>query len=223
MTTIGGVLAPGDEILQIVPSGDELIVEAKVSPADIAFIRVGQDAAIKFDAYDLGIYGAGKGKVIYISADTLSEETQEGVETYLSGSAGGRHFDPAPAQGGREDRDPARHDRDRRNHHRRIDRVPLSDQADPQDFFGGLEQYVRGTRYPGDPAVLLPAVVSAGCGEGSGLRLAPAFGHRFGEVREQHREPEPCGNEPGEAFSCAVAEPRSRRNRIVVRTSRSPR
>ena len=82
VTTIGGVLAPGDEILQIVPSGDELIVEAKVSPADIAFIRVGQDAAIKFDAYDSGIYGSGKGKVIYISADTLSEETAEGVETY---------------------------------------------------------------------------------------------------------------------------------------------
>ncbi|MBA2770851.1 MAG: HlyD family efflux transporter periplasmic adaptor subunit [Sphingomonas sp.] len=82
ITTIGGVLAPGDEILQIVPSGDELIVEAKVSPADIAFIRVDQDAAIKFDAYDSGIYGSGKGRVIYISADTLSEETEEGVETY---------------------------------------------------------------------------------------------------------------------------------------------
>jgi adhesin transport system membrane fusion protein len=82
ITTIGGVLAPGDEILQIVPSGDELIVEAKVSPADIAFIRVGQEAAIKFDAYDSGIYGSGKGEVTYISADTLSEETEEGVETY---------------------------------------------------------------------------------------------------------------------------------------------
>ena len=82
VTTIGGVLAPGDEILQIVPSADELIVEAKVSPADIAFIRVGQEAAIKFDAYDLGIYGSGKGRVTYISADTLSEETEEGVETY---------------------------------------------------------------------------------------------------------------------------------------------
>ena len=82
ITTIGGVLAPGDEILQIVPSGDELIIEAKVSPADIAFIRVGQEAAIKFDAYDPGIYGSGKGSVTYISADTLSEETEEGVETY---------------------------------------------------------------------------------------------------------------------------------------------
>jgi adhesin transport system membrane fusion protein len=82
VTTIGGVLAPGDEILQIVPSGDELIVEAKVSPADIAFIRVDQEAAIKFDAYDSGIYGSGKGRVIYISADTLSEKTEEGVETF---------------------------------------------------------------------------------------------------------------------------------------------
>lgn len=82
LTTLGGVLGAGDEILQIVPSGDELIVEAKVSPADIAFIRVGQEAAVKFDAYDAGIYGSGKGKVTYISADTLSEETEEGVQTY---------------------------------------------------------------------------------------------------------------------------------------------
>lgn len=82
LTTVGGVLGAGDELLQIVPTADELIVESKVSPADIAFIRLGQEAAVKFDAYDAGIYGSGKGKVAYISADTLSEETEEGVETY---------------------------------------------------------------------------------------------------------------------------------------------
>lgn len=82
LTTIGGVLGPGDEVLQIVPSADELIVEAKVSPAEIAFIRAGQDASIKFDAYDSSIYGSAEGEVTYVSADTVSEKTEEGEETF---------------------------------------------------------------------------------------------------------------------------------------------
>ena len=51
-TTVGAVLRPGDEMLQIVPTNDVLIVEAKVKPADIGFIRPGQSASVKFDAYD---------------------------------------------------------------------------------------------------------------------------------------------------------------------------
>lgn len=80
--TVGGVLRAGDEVLQMVPSGDKLVVEARVSPADIAFIKNGQDAAVKFDAYDSTIYGSAEGRVTYISADTLSEETEDGIETY---------------------------------------------------------------------------------------------------------------------------------------------
>lgn len=76
LTTIGGVLRPGDEVMQIVPTGQELIVEAKVLPSDIAYVRVGQSAAVKFDAYDSSIYGAGEGKVAYISPDTLTEQGQ---------------------------------------------------------------------------------------------------------------------------------------------------
>lgn len=82
VTTIGGVLRPGDEVLQVVPSADNLIVEAKVSPADIAFIRVGQPASVKFDAYDSSIYGAGQGRVSYVSADTLTEQTPQGAQSY---------------------------------------------------------------------------------------------------------------------------------------------
>jgi len=82
LTTIGGVLRPGDEMLQIVPTGDRLIVEAKVSPAEIAFIRVGQPASVKFDAYDSAIYGAGEGRVAYVSADTLNEQTPQGPQPY---------------------------------------------------------------------------------------------------------------------------------------------
>lgn len=78
LTTVGGVLRPGDEVMQIVPTGEELIVEARVSPADIAFVRTGQSAAIKFDAYDSSIYGSANGKVTYVSADTLAEQTAEG-------------------------------------------------------------------------------------------------------------------------------------------------
>lgn len=73
LTTIGGVLRPGDEVLQIVPTGQELIVEAKVSPTDIAYVRTGQSASVKFDAYDSSIFGSAEGKVTYISPDTLTE------------------------------------------------------------------------------------------------------------------------------------------------------
>jgi len=81
-TTVGAVLRPGDEVLQIVPTGEELIVEAQVQPADIGFIRVGQPANVKFDAYDYTIYGSGVGEVIYISADTLTEQNARGEFSY---------------------------------------------------------------------------------------------------------------------------------------------
>src|SRR5690606_18245744 len=77
-TTVGAVLRPGDEVLQIVPTDAELIVEAQVEPADIGFIRLGQQASVKFDAYDYTIYGSGVGEVTYISADTLTEQTARG-------------------------------------------------------------------------------------------------------------------------------------------------
>lgn len=82
LTTLGGVLRPSDEVLTIVPTGDELIIEAKMSPKDIAYVRVGQKASVKFDAYDSGIYGSARGDVIYISPDTLSEQTPSGESVY---------------------------------------------------------------------------------------------------------------------------------------------
>ena len=82
LTTVGGVLRPSDEVLSIVPTGEEMIVEAKLSPTDIAYVKLGQDANIKFDAYDSSIYGSAIGKVSYISADTLMEQTPKGEEKY---------------------------------------------------------------------------------------------------------------------------------------------
>lgn len=82
MTTVGGVLRPSDEVLQIVPTGEELIVEATVSPVDIAYIRLGQSASVKFDAYDSSIFGSADGRVIYASPDTLSEQSPSGEQVY---------------------------------------------------------------------------------------------------------------------------------------------
>lgn len=74
VTTIGGVVRPGEEILQIIPLDEELFVEARVKPEDIAGVRPGQEATVKLSAYDYTIYGALKGKVKLISADTFKDE-----------------------------------------------------------------------------------------------------------------------------------------------------
>lgn len=82
ITTLGGVLRGGDELMQIVPVDDKLIVETKVKPADIAMIRPGLTAAIRFDAFDYTVYGAVKGVVTYVSADTIKEDTKGGEQTF---------------------------------------------------------------------------------------------------------------------------------------------
>lgn len=74
VTTIGGVVRPGEEILQIIPLDEELFVEARVKPEDIAGIRRGQAATVKLSAYDYTIYGTLKGVVTLISADTFKDD-----------------------------------------------------------------------------------------------------------------------------------------------------
>lgn len=82
VTTVGGVLRAGEEIMQIVPVDDELIVQAKVRPADIARVRPGLEANVRFDPFDYTIFGSVAAKVIYVSADTLKEQTNRGEEIY---------------------------------------------------------------------------------------------------------------------------------------------
>lgn len=82
ITTLGGVIRPGEEVMQIVPLEDDLVIEAKVAPADIAFIRPGLEASVKIDAYDYTIYGDLPGRLVYISADTLTENLQQGEDPY---------------------------------------------------------------------------------------------------------------------------------------------
>ncbi|MEL6451942.1 MAG: HlyD family type I secretion periplasmic adaptor subunit [Pseudomonadota bacterium] len=77
VTTIGGVVRPGEEILQIIPLDEELFVEARVAPKDIAGVRPGQEASVKLSAYDYTIYGALQGEVRLISADTFKDERKQ--------------------------------------------------------------------------------------------------------------------------------------------------
>ena len=80
VTTIGGVVRPGEEILQIIPLDEELFVEARVKPENIAGVRRGQEATIKLSAYDYTIYGSLKGVVGVISADTFKDERSRDPE-----------------------------------------------------------------------------------------------------------------------------------------------
>ncbi|EGR3032778.1 HlyD family type I secretion periplasmic adaptor subunit [Vibrio parahaemolyticus] len=80
LRSIGGVVKPGEPIMEIVPRNSALIVEARISPQNIAFIKAGLPATVKFSAYDFVIYGGLKGKVSYVSADAL--QTDEGKAYY---------------------------------------------------------------------------------------------------------------------------------------------
>jgi adhesin transport system membrane fusion protein len=72
--TIGGVIRPGADIIEIVPSDQTLLVEVKIKPSDIAFIYIGQKSKVKFSAYDFSIYGGLSGEVVYVSPDTIKDE-----------------------------------------------------------------------------------------------------------------------------------------------------
>lgn len=82
VTTVGGVLQAGEEIMQIIPIDDELLVEAKIRPEDIAKVKTGLHASIRLDPFDYTIYGGVDAKVAYVSADTLKEDTAQGEEIY---------------------------------------------------------------------------------------------------------------------------------------------
>lgn len=74
VNTVGAVLQPGSDLVEIIPLDDQLVVEAKIAPQDIAFLRPGQPAKVKFTAYDFTIYGGLEAQVTHISADTVTDE-----------------------------------------------------------------------------------------------------------------------------------------------------
>ncbi|ALI01612.1 secretion protein HlyD [Pseudomonas sp. FW306-02-F02-AA] len=77
VNTIGGVIQPGSDMVEIVPLDDTLLVEAKIRPQDIAFLHPGQEAIVKFTAYDYTIYGGLKAKLEQIGADTITDEDKK--------------------------------------------------------------------------------------------------------------------------------------------------
>jgi adhesin transport system membrane fusion protein len=76
VTTIGGFVQPGEKVMEVVPLGDKLLVETRVKPSDIAFIKVGDKALVKVTAYDFSTYGGLDGKVVQVSADSIYDEVE---------------------------------------------------------------------------------------------------------------------------------------------------
>jgi adhesin transport system membrane fusion protein len=77
VTTVGQYVQPGQKIMEVVPMGDKLLVETRVRPSDIAFIRVGDKALVKVTAYDFSIYGGLEGRVVQVSADSIYDENEK--------------------------------------------------------------------------------------------------------------------------------------------------
>ncbi|HDR2832951.1 HlyD family type I secretion periplasmic adaptor subunit [Enterobacter mori] len=82
VTTVGGVIPPNGKLMSLVPLDDQMVVEAKISPRDVAFIHPGQKALVKITAYDYSIYGGLEGEVTMISPDTLQDEVKRDVYYY---------------------------------------------------------------------------------------------------------------------------------------------
>lgn len=82
VTTVGGFVNAGQKIMQVVPMGDKLLIEARVKPSDIAFIKVDDRANVKVTAYDFSIYGGLVGKVVQVSADSIYDEVAK--EAYFT-------------------------------------------------------------------------------------------------------------------------------------------
>ncbi|WP_437180370.1 HlyD family type I secretion periplasmic adaptor subunit [Pseudomonas khorasanensis] len=82
VNTIGGVIAPNGQVMQIVPLDEQLLIETRISPRDIAFIHPGQAAKVKITAYDYSVYGSLDGEVVTISPDTLQDEAKPEIFYY---------------------------------------------------------------------------------------------------------------------------------------------
>ncbi|QRM46002.1 HlyD family type I secretion periplasmic adaptor subunit [Rhizobium sp. BG4] len=82
VSTIGGVVPPNGKLMDIIPLGDQLMIEARMSPRDIAFVHPDQRATVKITAYDYAIYGGLEGKVVTISPDTIQDEVDPEIYYY---------------------------------------------------------------------------------------------------------------------------------------------
>lgn len=81
VNTVGGVVRPGVDLVEIVPNEDALLIEARINPKDIAFVKIGQRANVRLTAYDFALYGSLAGSVVFIGGDT-QEERRDGTQYY---------------------------------------------------------------------------------------------------------------------------------------------
>ena len=98
ITTLGASLKPSEEIMEIVPADDDLIVEARIRPQDVGYLRPGLPATVKIDAYDYTIYGTLDGTLTYLSPDTLNEDIKPNEQPYyrVQVKVSGRRFSSRP-------------------------------------------------------------------------------------------------------------------------------
>lgn len=105
VSTIGGVIPPNGRLMQIIPLDDQLLIEARISPRDVAFIHPGQRASVKISAYDYAVYGGLEGAVTTISPDTIQDEVDRelfyyrvfiAIESDALVNAAGRRFPIVP-------------------------------------------------------------------------------------------------------------------------------
>lgn len=101
VNTVGGVVKPGEPIVEVVPVDEQLVLEANVLPSDIGFVKVGQLANVKLTAYDYSIFGSLVGKVVHIAPDSVSNEKGESfyvarIETSSSMEVRGNKFEVMP-------------------------------------------------------------------------------------------------------------------------------
>ena len=82
VTTVGGILQPGQEIMEIVPLEDQLLIEARIKPSDVAFLRPGLPAMVKITAYDYSVYGGLDASLVQISADTIRDDKKPDESYY---------------------------------------------------------------------------------------------------------------------------------------------
>lgn len=81
-TTVGGVVGPGDPLIEILPLDQPLRIEGRIDPRDIGSVFVGMDAAVKLTAFDFAVYGSLQGQVVHVSADTVLDQTRRDIPPY---------------------------------------------------------------------------------------------------------------------------------------------
>jgi adhesin transport system membrane fusion protein len=98
VTTVGASLKPGEELLELVPAEDDLIVEVRIRPQDVGYLRPDLPVTVKIDAYDYTIYGTLDGTLSYLSPDTLNEDIKPNEQPYYRAQVriNSRHFSSRP-------------------------------------------------------------------------------------------------------------------------------